>query len=201
MRSNTVMRSILVSRLILAFLLLVMLGGCQLPDQAYTGKFTDLYQSVRDSARINGFLTLKKNQGPAIRLEVASIEILADDLWLPLTSGPLTIDSTEIGTGQLFLGGQTVLPGRYQRLRIKVTEGAIRQAGKVLQGQQHDRPGGLLRQFADRPGQGGYLRRAGEPRRYAQGHDLRTDLVDCRRPHREEAGVSLLPRYCRPLGR
>jgi YVTN family beta-propeller protein len=129
MRSNTVMRSILVSRLILAFLLLVMLGGCQLPDQTFSGKFTDLYQSVRDSARINGFLTLKQNQGPAIRLEVASIEILADDLWLPLTSGPLTIDSTEIGTGQLFLGGQAILPGRYKRLRMKVTEGALRQAG------------------------------------------------------------------------
>lgn len=116
------------SLLIFAFLLLVILGGCSLPDQLLTSQNAEQYQGVRNSSRLNSFLTLEKSQGPAIRLEVASIEVLGDNIWLPLTNGPLTIDSVAIGSGQLFLGGQAVLPGRYHRLRMTVTEGSMQQA-------------------------------------------------------------------------
>jgi len=111
------------------FLLAILLTGCQVTsdtDKDFTPPLAALQQDPFHSARLSCFLTLKDDQGPAIRLEVASIEVIGDDHRLQLTSGPLTIDSTKIGTGQLFLGGLAVPPGRYHRLRLTVTKGEVR---------------------------------------------------------------------------
>ncbi len=37
----------------------------------------------------------------------------------------MKIDSAALGTGQLFLGGIAVPPGRYQRLRMTITKGEV----------------------------------------------------------------------------
>lgn len=121
--------------LTLTLMFLTMLGGCQ-PLTPGKKISSSLYESPRDaynSARLNGFLTLKDDEGPAIRLEVASIEVLVNNLWLPLNHEPLKIDSTELGAGQLFLGGLAVPPGHYQRLRLTVTKGEVQNsAGKYV---------------------------------------------------------------------
>jgi len=111
------------------FLLAMLLTGCQVTsdtDKNFTPPRASRQQDPQHSARLSCFLTLKDDKGPAIRLEVASIEVIADDHRLQLISGPLTIDSTKIGTGQLFLGGRAVPPGRYHRLRLTVTKGEVR---------------------------------------------------------------------------
>ena len=115
-------------RLLLALLSLAVLGGCLPRGQSVAGPSFDLGRGGPDTPRLSCFLTLEESEGPAVRLEVASLEILADDLWIPITSRALIIDSGEIGDGQLFLGGRAVQPGRYRRLRLAVTKGSVKQA-------------------------------------------------------------------------
>jgi DNA-binding beta-propeller fold protein YncE len=114
-----------ISRILLILLALALLGGCIPPDQALTDSFTVPGRGAPHEARLNCFLTLLNPEGPSIRLEVAALEVLADDRWLPLNSEPLMLDSSAIGGGQLFLGGQPVPPGRYSRLRLTITKGEI----------------------------------------------------------------------------
>jgi len=116
----------------LALLLLTMLGGCLPPlgtDKEFTSPVAALGRDSNHTARINCFLTLKDNQGPATRLEVISIEIQADDHWMPLTSRSLQVDSEEIGTKQLLVGSVAVPPGRYHRLRFRISKGEIKKTG------------------------------------------------------------------------
>ena len=117
--------------LMLALLLPAMLVGCQsFPDtgKEFTSPLADLRQDPFHTARLSCFLTLMDEKGPAIRLEVASIEIFTEDTSLLLTSGPLKIDSTAIGAGQLFLGGAALPPDQYQRLRMLVTKGEVQKS-------------------------------------------------------------------------
>ncbi len=118
-------------RLILVSLLLAMVTGCMpLPEEKFTttGPMADLSRDAGQTARVNCFLTLRDDQGPAIRLEIDSIEVFADDLRLPIISAPLKIESAAIGTSQLFLGSVAAQPGRYQRLRFAVTKAEIKKA-------------------------------------------------------------------------
>jgi len=130
LNSITTLLSLQSGRLLLALLLLVMLSGCQsLPrtDREFTRSSAALKNDPNHTARLSCFLVLKDEKGPAIRLDVSDIEVFADDVRLPLTSEPLQIDSTAIGTDQLFLGGRAVPPGRYHRLLLTVTKGEVQQ--------------------------------------------------------------------------
>jgi len=115
---------------LLVSMAMTMLGGCLSPD----GEFPSLRkvepeQVAQHGARLSGFLALKNSQGPALRLDIEGIEVLAEDLWLPLTREPLTADSAAIGTGQMFLGSVAVPPGHYRRLRMTVNRGEIQRTG------------------------------------------------------------------------
>ncbi|MFC1843901.1 YncE family protein [Thermodesulfobacteriota bacterium] len=109
-------------------ILTILLSGC-LPisgtEKGFTRPLATIEQDAFNSARLNCFLNLKDDKGPAIRLEVSSIEILADNLRLPLISRPLKIDSTVIGTGQILLAGMPLPPGRYHRLFLTVTKAEV----------------------------------------------------------------------------
>jgi len=117
-------------RLLLAFTILVVLSGCMpLEQQAVvTGPLADLRRDSQNSARISCFLNISNDHGPAIKLDVDSLEILTDNnQWLKITSGPLKLDSAGIGTaGQVFLGGRAVPPGHYRQLRLSVSKGEVR---------------------------------------------------------------------------
>jgi hypothetical protein len=115
-------------RLVMVLLALLYLGGCVPPWRPDAGALVHIGRNAPQFPRLNCFLNLKESGGPAVRLEVASIEVLTNGLWLPITSGPLKIDSEKIGSGQLFIAGLRVPPGRYRRLRLKVTEGSVWQA-------------------------------------------------------------------------
>jgi len=113
---------------LVVLLLAVILSGCQIRERSVLRTLSSPAVSSRNMARLNVFLTLEEKQGPAIQLEIADLEVLIDDLWLPLSSEPLTLNSTEIGNGQLFLGGGAVPPGQYKGLRLTVTQGMVRTA-------------------------------------------------------------------------
>ena len=136
---NTLLPCIRTHLLVLAILLQAMLVGCVSIDKKVSG--SPLAEPGGDplhTARLSCFLTLKDTQGPAIRLEVTGLEVFVNDLWLPLASGPLKIDSTEIGTGQLFLGGRAVPPGYYNKLRLTITKRELQNSADqyvVIQGE------------------------------------------------------------------
>jgi len=109
-------------------LILVLLGGCVPVERPEAVLLADVGQDSVNSARLSCFLALRDSEGPALRFEIKSIEVLADDLWLPVGSGAVTLDSVAIGDGQVFLGGRALPPGYYQRLRLTVTQVAQRQA-------------------------------------------------------------------------
>jgi YVTN family beta-propeller protein len=114
---------------IIVFFLLLFISGpsCSPARNGFMAPLADPGRDPYNSARLTCFLTLESEQGPAMRLEVASVEVLAiDGMALPLTGAPLRIDSAAIGGGQIFLGGRAVPPGRYQKLRLTVTKGELR---------------------------------------------------------------------------
>jgi DNA-binding beta-propeller fold protein YncE len=115
-------------RLLLVILALTLFAGCSPPAQTVIGQRADLRSESDQPSRLTCFLVLKDSEGPAIRMEVTAIEVLADGLWLPIADGPVQLDSTAIGEGQLFLGGRAVPPGAYHRLRLTVNNGTLRQA-------------------------------------------------------------------------
>ena len=119
-------RAIQIASLAIALLSLVVLFGC-IPSSLRqdTRQALEPPSNPQFSARLTGFLTLKDSQGPAVRLDLASLEILVDGVWLPLTQGPIIIDSEKIASGQLFLGGMVIPPGHYQRLRMTVARGEL----------------------------------------------------------------------------
>lgn len=82
--------------------------------------------------RLSVFLNFKNRAGEEPRMELAALEVLANDTWLPLTSGPLTVDSAAAGgTGQMFLARRIVPAGDYQSLRITISSVA-RKGGGLL---------------------------------------------------------------------
>jgi YVTN family beta-propeller protein len=112
--------------MVFAFLLLTLSGGCTSPSRDAILTHADMPEIDRNNGRLNVFLTLKDVNGPAIRMTVADIEFLADGVWLPLVNGPVTIDSAELGSGQLLLGAEYLPPGRYPNLRMRVINAEVR---------------------------------------------------------------------------
>ncbi len=80
---------------------------------------------ANSGGRISLFLSLKTPDNQGVRLDVSQIDILHDDIWLPLTSSPLTINAAEIGSQQLFLGRCLLPPGQCRRLRFTLQQASI----------------------------------------------------------------------------
>lgn len=113
----------------LLFLLLAALAGCVTTANEGSEPLAEIGNShdAINTARLTLFLNLKDPIGPEIRLELKNFEVLADQVWLPLAEGPLTLDSGKIAASQVFLGGRAMPPGRYDRLRFTVSESSFRQ--------------------------------------------------------------------------
>lgn len=114
--------------LLFCALALLLPGGCQLGLQAATPMLpmAEVARGADESARLSLFLNLLQSDGPGVRLEISELEILVGDGWLPLIAGPLELDSEAIAATQLFLGGRTMAPGRYQGLRFTVEKLSLR---------------------------------------------------------------------------
>jgi YVTN family beta-propeller protein len=117
--------SLIASCLVFALFVPAFLGGCQ-PSVGFDAPVAaEPARDSGDTVRLSLFLNLKDPNGPGVRLEVAALEVLADQTWLPVTDGPLTLDSEKISETQIFLGGRWVPPGRYERVRFTVTQKLI----------------------------------------------------------------------------
>ncbi len=116
---NWLFRSIMV-------LLVAALSSCGPIDKdRYYAKTRQTFEK-RTSPRISVFLSLKDEKGPALRFELTNLEVLIDDLWLPLTDAPLQLDSVSIGKSQILLGAQNVTSGLCQRIRMTVIRGEVK---------------------------------------------------------------------------
>ena len=118
--------------LILMLLISTILSGCIPPERRTLRTLALPSHPPHHTARINLFLTLAEKQGPAIRLDISSLEILSNGLWLPLIDAPVSVDSAAIGDAQLFLGGVAMPPGHYERLRLTVAKGQLLKADGEL---------------------------------------------------------------------
>jgi DNA-binding beta-propeller fold protein YncE len=114
--------------LVFVLLLVAVTAGCLPRESGLYGPLVERVRPPKNTGRLNVFLTLEDKQGPSLKLQIDSLEILAKDLWLPLNSGAVTIDSMEIGSGQHFLGGEPLPPGQYQKIRMTVSKGILRKA-------------------------------------------------------------------------
>ncbi len=120
------------TRFLLSLSLLGSLVGCLPPsDPSFSASLKRFERDPLQSARLNCFLVLEDPQAPGLRMEVAKLEVLVGDLWLPLLDTPLVVDSPELGSRQLFLGGQNVLPGSYRHLRMTVSRGEAQNSSGV----------------------------------------------------------------------
>ena len=117
-------------RILPMLLLLLQFVGCQ----ATTGRLSSTLRPEVDntagandenSARLSFFLNLNNPTHQGIRMDVSAIEILADDVWLPVTSQPIPIDAAEIGKGQLFIGRCRLPVGRYHKIRFNIDRASI----------------------------------------------------------------------------
>ncbi len=117
----------IISHLVLLFSALLLVG-CQagFKTSTPTWPMAEISRDGDDGARISLFLNLKEADGPDVQLEIAAIEILTAGVWLPIDSGPQNLDSAQIGAAQVFVGGRSLRPGDYHRLRFDVTGSAVR---------------------------------------------------------------------------
>ena len=84
-------------------------------------------------ARVSVYLSLKE---PALspvwfKIERVSISQEGQD-WKTLVKKPLEVDSSEIGSGQLFLGIFQVPQGTYTRLKLTLEKAALKKGGKLV---------------------------------------------------------------------
>jgi YVTN family beta-propeller protein len=101
------------------------LSGLMSSDYGLSG-FSD---AVEQGPKISIFLNLKNASGPAITMKVASVDILADDLWVPLVSDAFEIDTRKIAQGQFFVGRATVSTGEYKKIRFVIEMASLLQNG------------------------------------------------------------------------
>jgi DNA-binding beta-propeller fold protein YncE len=126
--SKRVLPHIQTSLVMFAVLMQTVLAGCVTFDKRFSAPLAEPGGDSQQTARLSCFLTLNEGESQAIKMEISEIMILAGDLWLPIASGPIQIDSAEIGGGQLFLGGKAVQPGIHQKLRMTISKGELQNA-------------------------------------------------------------------------
>ncbi|MDH3393139.1 MAG: hypothetical protein OEL66_03975, partial [Desulfobulbaceae bacterium] len=115
---------------IMALSLQLMLSGCETTganslSRLQQNQEVDSTDNTTGGGRISLFLNLKEPTSRGIQMQVSKIDILSDETWLPIASQSLTIDASEIGAGQLFLGRGHLPAGQYQRLRFTFEQAAI----------------------------------------------------------------------------
>lgn len=106
---------------VISFCLCLLLSACQpaLP-RAVDDHNTQSLPDFPDGGRVSMFLSLVEVDIPLVILQVASIEILSDEIWIPLLATPVYFDSKKLAKGQIFLASRSIAPGAYSRMRITV---------------------------------------------------------------------------------
>lgn len=113
---------------LLWLLSLVFAGGCAMPVESGLKRPALFVVEPRLDGypRLNSFLALRDGRSPSVRMTIEDIEVLAGDYWLPITRGPVVLDSESITGSQIFLGAVSLPPGHYNRLRLTLSSAETR---------------------------------------------------------------------------
>jgi DNA-binding beta-propeller fold protein YncE len=87
------------------------------------------------ASRISFFLSVTRIAAPHLKLQLVSVEILRDGLWIPISSEARALDTETIGSWQVLLGQNAFLPGNYEKVKLTFGTEAIltsRDASSVL---------------------------------------------------------------------
>lgn len=113
---------------------LLFLVGCgPLKDATNIDRSCEPPPSVEGAANVSLFMSVNRHGGRAnLIVKISSIELLVDDLWVPVSSDVLEINSKEAISTQWFLGRQWLKGANCRGVRLKV-------AGATLTGVTGDR--------------------------------------------------------------
>ena len=117
--------------LLLIPLFLFFFSGCLPTGTAENSAGKTLWhKGSNQAARLSIFLNLKKTFGPAINMDITTVEIHSNGVWRPLTSGAVEINAVKIGMGQVFVAGHDVPAGHYDKIKFTLETAAIRKGNK-----------------------------------------------------------------------
>lgn len=112
------------AQLLLLFFL-VGLSGCQsLKSVVESGSSCAVPAGGGDTSRISFFLNLERTDGPHVNLQLISVEILGNGLWIPVTTRPRELDTKKIWGRQLLLANLPLPPGDYEKIKLTFAPGA-----------------------------------------------------------------------------
>jgi len=113
--------------------LVVFLCGCHgLDDGGLTPLFSSLNPGGQGDARVSLFLRLNDSSGPPLRIGVSAIEFQRDGEWFGLGGAAVELDAEAIGDDQIFLSRNTLLPGQYDAIRLRLEQASVRQGKENL---------------------------------------------------------------------
>ena len=105
------------------------LGGCGAMEPAATQHSSQRraaeYVKLEGEGWISVFLNLAKPAGPDVSMEITGVEVRRDNSWEPLSTSLVTVRSTQVGGGQLFLARAGMAPGQYDSLRLVIEKAAV----------------------------------------------------------------------------
>jgi DNA-binding beta-propeller fold protein YncE len=115
-------------------LCIIFLTGCSAPavKNFSNNSLSRSPAALQQPARLAVFLQLRQSSAPAVTITLSSVEILAGDSWVPLTSRPVRIDAAQIGAGQMFVAAHGVPVGTIERLRFVVEKASIVKGGMEI---------------------------------------------------------------------
>lgn len=111
----------LISPFLLGLLLfsLVGLSGClSLKSVGGYASVCEVPGETSLASRMSFFLNVKRIAAPHFKLQLVSVEILREGLWLPVVAEPRELDTEKIGSWQILLSQQTFQPGNYEKVRL-----------------------------------------------------------------------------------
>lgn len=119
-------------RVILLLSAVLLLSACALPVGPLRGSEALVTPPAeRGLPRVSLFLSLRDERSPLVRMEIAELEVLSGTIWYPLTRGPITLDSSLIGGGQILFGGSPLPTGPLSQLRLTITDARSGATGAV----------------------------------------------------------------------
>ena len=118
---RTIRPCALITLSVLSFLLfsLVGLSGClSLKSVVESALVCNVPSDDGVSSRISFFLNLKSADESHISLQLVSVDILRNGLWIPVTIEPRELDTNKIGGWQLLLANKAFQPGNYEKIKL-----------------------------------------------------------------------------------
>lgn len=101
----------------------ILFSGCKVTENK-TGTLRSVSPIINNQpSRVSVFLNLKNQVSSPATIEIDSTEIKEGDVWKPISTGPVVINTAKLGQGQVFLGSSGLPVGVYDSLRFNFSTG------------------------------------------------------------------------------